>query len=428
LNKIYPILYLVLGQFISFCGNVGIVLLLAKELSSEELGHIAIINTVWVFTSQLIYGPSGNSFSRFYPEAEKKESLANYWAVLKRIILEDIVLIIQIFCVPLIGVLVYLDVFTWSFFIIIILYFILNGVYVSLLPVVNAFMKRGVYSIFQASMACFKLMILYAAFFMGKTQIFSVYSVYFLVCLIISAVLITYVKKFTLNSASSDVSEPLNKLQMNVKEFRRPFRQTAVFTWMQLSADKWVLLVFSNAKDVGGYSLLYQISYMPFVLISTVLNNLMAPRLNKFITAGGVISLWKKEDYFRKYIIAMAFFYGVISIFLYYFSEIVFKLYLPKEYLEFREYAILMIVGGGVYAFYQSLSLYFTAIKKNYLMTKSKIAIPIIAIIMYPISVFLGGFKGLVLSINITSLLYLSTVLFLIFLDQIRLHRKDSKC
>jgi uncharacterized membrane protein YqaE (UPF0057 family) len=87
-----------------------------------------------------------------------------------------------------------------------------------------------------------------------------------------------------------------------------------------------------------------------------------------------------------------------------------------------------MIVGGGVYAFYQSLSLYFTAIKKNYLMTKSKIAIPIIAIIMYPISVFLGGFKGLVLSINITSLLYLSTVLFLIFLDQIRLHRKDSKC
>jgi O-antigen/teichoic acid export membrane protein len=63
-----------------------------------------------------------------------------------------------------------------------------------------------------------------------------------------------------------------------------PFAMWGVFSWAQLSADRWALQTFATTREVGLYAVIYQLGYVPMSLASGLLTQLAAPVL--FARAG----------------------------------------------------------------------------------------------------------------------------------------------
>ena len=58
-----------------------------------------------------------------------------------------------------------------------------------------------------------------------------------------------------------------------------PFASWGLFTWMQLTSDRWALQTFSGPQAVGLYTVLYQLGYYPLMMATTVFTQFAEPVL-----------------------------------------------------------------------------------------------------------------------------------------------------
>jgi O-antigen/teichoic acid export membrane protein len=56
-----------------------------------------------------------------------------------------------------------------------------------------------------------------------------------------------------------------------------PFCNWGIFTWLQVSSDRWALQAFRSTHEVGLYQSVYQLGYYPVLMLSTVTMQLTTP-------------------------------------------------------------------------------------------------------------------------------------------------------
>jgi O-antigen/teichoic acid export membrane protein len=64
-----------------------------------------------------------------------------------------------------------------------------------------------------------------------------------------------------------------------LQDYGRPFVLWSAFTWMWTAADRWSLQLFAGPESVGLYAVLYQIGYGPLIMVTALVEQLIAPVL-----------------------------------------------------------------------------------------------------------------------------------------------------
>jgi O-antigen/teichoic acid export membrane protein len=64
---------------------------------------------------------------------------------------------------------------------------------------------------------------------------------------------------------------------LTIWNYSWPFSVFGVFTWVQLSSDRWALQLLATPSDVGLYAVLFQLGYSPTSTVSAMLTQFVAP-------------------------------------------------------------------------------------------------------------------------------------------------------
>lgn len=130
------------------------------------------------------------------------------------------------------------------------------------------------------------------------------------------------------------------------------------FTWIQLFADRWALILFGSTEDVGVYFALYQLSFSPAVQITVFLMNLTGPLL--FEHSGSASASAKHAQAIKSnHRLAAVMLCGFLSLFVLalLFCRSAGTLLLGEAFREHLNLLPWMILSGGFYAIGQQLFL-----------------------------------------------------------------------
>ena len=64
-----------------------------------------------------------------------------------------------------------------------------------------------------------------------------------------------------------------------ILDYSLPFASWGIFTWLQMTSDRWALQTFSSTQDVGFYTVLYQLGYYPLMILSYIFTQFAQPVL-----------------------------------------------------------------------------------------------------------------------------------------------------
>ena len=77
--------------------------------------------------------------------------------------------------------------------------------------------------------------------------------------------------------------------------YSTPFATWGVFTWLQIASDRWCLGRFHGMKSVAAFTVSFQLGYLPMILISVAIGQIITPRL--FSIAGhGQVAFALRSD------------------------------------------------------------------------------------------------------------------------------------
>ena len=138
--------------------------------------------------------------------------------------------------------------------------------------------------------------------------------------------------------------------------FLFPIIFIGLFTWIQLFADRWALLVFGSKEDIGIYFALYQLSFSPALHATVFLMNLTGPIL---FEASGNLSDTPRHVRAVKANHKLAGFMLLVLAFLFllfqYFNRQIGILFLGPSFHSHLDLMPWMLLSGGFYAIGQQL-------------------------------------------------------------------------
>src|SRR5262249_32305474 len=154
-----------------------------------------------------------------------------------------------------------------------------------------------------------------------------------------------------------------------------------IFTWAQLSSDRWALQTFETTSSVGLYTVLYQIGFYPINLLVGLVVQLLVPIL--FSLAGDASDSLRLD---RTYRLNRLLFLGSIifailtTIFAFVFHKHIFSIVASSEYSRISWLLPFMVFAGGIYASGQIVALFFMSSGKTEILLIPKIGTSIICV------------------------------------------------
>ncbi|HIF9538796.1 TPA: oligosaccharide flippase family protein [Photobacterium damselae] len=194
--------------------------------------------------------------------------------------------------------------------------------------------------------------------------------------------------------------------------FRKYFKYTLTFTVISGIAalcnylDRWMINLLLDAKDVGYYSAVFQISVAPLILLSMFMTQYLSP-----LIFNGTIED-KKINYFI-YSSIYAFFVLLIVFFYYYFSDLIIIYLLSDKYLS--QSWLLFSITISLSPFYMA-NIFFIKLQKE--STQKKIIIAwVIRVISYFVFLYFAltafGLKGVVIANGVGATIFLIMTIYI---------------
>lgn len=253
-------IWLFIGHSASFLGALLMVRLLTSYLEPAQYGHLALSLTLLTLVGQLVSGPLAAAVARYYSIASEREGLEIYAGSVRRLIfyfalvvliVSAIAAVISFFIFGLYWTKAVLGVFTYALF---------TGANSVFIGILNAARRRRAVAIFQILEWSLKLgavLVVIAVFEASQVNII------FAFCCATSAMLAAHFL-VSMKLAGAQVSAGhSSKLRNEILAYSWPFSIWGVFTWAQLSSDRWALELFEGAEVLGLFAVLYQIGYAP---------------------------------------------------------------------------------------------------------------------------------------------------------------------
>lgn len=412
---IQEFLWVVLGNTINILGVLIIIKLFTKQLSQEEYGIYYLSLTVSIFVNQIFFGPLGNSVSRYFLISLEKFTSEDLLST-SYLLGKKIVYILTIFLLLTLCILIKVD--GYRFVILVIstyFYSIFTGISAIVSSLQNINRERKVVALFQILDAINKIIFtfIFINFFNKNANVVSIASTFSAFILLIFQ--IAYVVKNE-GSLHFNRNVGMNKeWSKKLVNFSLPFSVWGVFTWAQISSDRWFLQKFSDTNSIAKYAVLFQIGYYPLTILMGYVVQTITPLL--FHKAGDGFDPKMKADStsLNLKVSVISILLSLIAfLFIYIFHDLIAVLLTSSKYYEISKYFPFMILSGGLFATSQILSLDFLSnLRINELMI-IKITTSLVGIMLSYFFIKDLGFIGAIYSNFSFSLLYLITIFIII--------------
>jgi O-antigen/teichoic acid export membrane protein len=391
---------ILLGQFLTIAGSLIGVRLLTEYVSPSVYGNVALGMTVSTLVTQIFLGPLGSSAARFYSPSKEQESFTAFWGALKFFIAT---VGCFLFCTFLFF-LVFKEQFEVNlnsyFCFFVFLFSILTGNNSILNRIQNAARQRFVVAWHQAlgTWLRFGFAILAVIIWLPEsTAVMLGYSAAMIAVNI--SQLFLFEKKIKRDIVVHEVvdKEKVRAWKKKLIAFAWPFGIWGIFTWLQLSSDRWALGYYVSTYDVGLYSVLYQLGYYPVSISSSLLTTLVNPIF--FAMAGDgtdetrVKAVQKKIQQGTGLMILGVIFCILVAFF---FHEMVFKFLAAENYRSISYLMPFMVLSGGLFAIGQFASLNFLIRNQTRKMLVPKVGTALLGVCFNVIGAKYWGITGVV--------------------------------
>jgi O-antigen/teichoic acid export membrane protein len=201
---------------------------------------------------------------------------------------------------------------------------------------------------------------------------------------------------------------------VRIRAYAWPFVTWGIFSGAQFAADRWALEAFATTRDVGLYSVLYQLGYLPMSLASGLLTQLVAPVLFARAGDGSDAGRLRSARSLNRRLVLLVVVLSALSAALAFLLHVrIFDVLADARYREVSGLLPWMVLSGGLFAAGQTSVLSVLAGSSARSLIAPKIVTAVVGVGLAVLGAAKGGLPGVVFAGLATSLLYFAWSLLL---------------
>jgi O-antigen/teichoic acid export membrane protein len=394
------------GQMVTAVGGLAMVRVMTEHLSPEEYGLLTLGITFALMANQIIFGPLGSGLTRFFAAAAEKGETAAFLQAATTLGKYAAAVLVALAAVAVL-VLCVLGSYRWATLLGLgLLFSLAAGFYALFNGIFLAKNAQVTLTSFQSSEPLARLALAVVVMAVLGATAEAALTGYILGTLI--TVLLQVWKMMRAHPLEALAGPELKAKWLDkVVRYGAPYATWGVFTTINLASDRWVLKWAQGQDQVGLYAALYQIGYLPVVMLVSIFAQVITPHLYQSAGDGtdgarltGVYALVKKA------VAACLATTLALVVMGYFLHGLVYQWFVSKAYASVSSYLPLMILAAGIFASAQIAALRLHSGASTTQLIPVKIGCAVIGIIL---NVILGsqyGVFGIVLAQLLTSVTF----------------------
>jgi O-antigen/teichoic acid export membrane protein len=397
------LMWVISGQMLAAMAALAGVRLMTGLLSPIAYGELALGMTIALLVGQCLYGPLTNGIARFYAPAMESGDIGNYLRASWKLARSLTSALVLAAAVLTISASIYGSTRWIALGISTLIFSVLSGYIGIISGIQNAARQRSIVAVHQAAVAWarFAFAALFVSLFGARsTTAFIGYAAGTL------TVLISQIAFFRRLWAPS-LGSTQDKWHSQILRYAWPFYSWSLFTWAQLSSDRWALAIFAEPKDVGLYAALFQLGNNPIAMASTMALQLLAPifyqRAGDGTDRQRNVHVGKLGWYCALVTLGVT---GVAVLGALLLHEQIFHLLVAAKYASVSPLLPYMFLASGIIVGSQMIELSLMSQMKTRMMILAKITAAVVGVALNCVGAYSYGIEGVVVAGVITSVFY----------------------
>jgi O-antigen/teichoic acid export membrane protein len=401
------------GYIVVFLGNIFLVKLLTEYLSPVEYGELALSLTLSVLAVQVSFSICASGIKRYYIISFEEKQTYPFMLAAKQLFLYGIYFTFFIELI-LSAALLFLGKkhLIWPLVVAIIFQIlsVLNSLFNSLQ---NAIRNRKIVAIHEGLLVWMKIGFVYIIYsLLNKFYVNHIFIAYIFAVGFILVSQFFAIKPLVTKKGIGKID--IFKWKQKIWQYSKPAMYYNVFSWLQMTSDRWAIETFLDTKQVGLYSTVLQLGWAPINIITTLGLSIISPIF--FQKSGNAKD---KEMNSKVYSaswniikISMLLFgiYFIISLFTH---KYIYRYLVSEEYWEISHLLPWLILAGGLFSMSQILVMKIQSDMNPEKLILPKIIIASLGVFLNFIGAYYFGLNGIVggmISFSILSFIWYAII------------------
>ena len=404
--------WIVFGQIVTVFGSLVLVRVVTEHLTPAQYGQLALGLTLAGLVKQVVIGGILNGVGRYYSIAAEKHDLYGYLKASWRLMTFAAVAIaaigvVLIICLWLLGYSQWYGLAATT-----LIFSLFSSFNSSFNAIQNAARQRWIVAFHGGMDAWLKIpLVLGLILWLGASSTVVVLG-YAFSSLLVAGSQVFFVRQMI--PREREATDDSARWLKQIWSFSVPFMSWGVFTWAQLSSDRWFLESFAGARAVGLYTVLFQLGYAPVNMLTGLVIDFIGPVL--FQRSGDARDQTRNRNVHRVVLLITA-----TSVLLTGFGflvasgmhGVIFKYLVAGTYRDASYLLPWMVVAGGLFATGQVLSLKLLSEMRAHAMIRVKIVTALAGIALNFVGAATFGLIGIVAAVLAFGAIYLVWMLLL---------------
>jgi O-antigen/teichoic acid export membrane protein len=384
------------GQVLGALGAVVGVRLLTGVLTPTVFGELALGVTSATLAFQVLLGPLVNAYDRYYASARETGRSEEFFSAVRRLTTR-VSLLILLIGVLVIAALTVLGQTHWlGLAAAAVAFGLLSGWESVLDGIQNAARQRGFVALHQVVRQWLRPILAVALLTTVATTSAVGMGAYAIASLLVLCSQFFFFRRTLGSEPSTPTFDPSRlPLESRMLSYATPFAIWGVFTWMQVSSDRWALQIWGTSADVGLYAIVIQLGSYPITLLGAMLTQVAVPIIFAYAGEGSDL---RRITIAIQLCLAMALGVFCVTILLTIGGLIghrqIFALLVGPEYQSASFLLPLGFLSGGLFVAGQMLSVVPMALGRSQTLLAPKILTALLAIVLNVIGAATLGSPG----------------------------------
>ena len=397
--------WIVAGQIAAVLGALVLVRVLTEYLEPAQYGQLALGLTVAGLVNQVVMGGVTNGISRFYSIAAEKNDLPGYLHASRRLMGYATAAVVAIALVLMAGLL-WLGYSQWmGLAAAAVVFSVLSGYNASLSGIQNAARQRAIVAFHGGLNAWLKILLAVGVMLWLGSSSTAVVMGYALSSLLVTGSQLFFLRR--LIRPQDEKPQATANWGWQMWLYSWPFSTWGVFTWAQQASDRWSLQTFASTEEVGLYTVVFQLGYVPIGLATGLAMSFLGPIL--YQRSGSAVDHTRNASVHRiAWRITFVCFLvtALACVLTFSLHEWIFHLLVAAKYHTVSYLLPWMALAGGIFAAGQILALKLMSEMKSAAMTIAKIVTAILGVGMNIYGASQFGLQGVVAALVAFSGIY----------------------
>ena len=407
-------LWVLFGQVISVVGQLALIKVTTSMVSVSDYGLFSILLVGALLIERTVMTVQAGII-RYYCEADDLRQISNYWRSSRALLwhasqvalLAGLILVIALLLQG--SVQLALDVF------LLVPFTIFMGWNTALNGINLAARRRRIHAFAQGGEPLLRLLVVALLLALLGPTVEALLLAYLAASMVVFCYLFRVTSSFlSVRSAiclAKSCPSSIN-WKSRIWAFSWPLSLWGFLAWLQQSSDRFSLEYQVGSDSVGLYAVLFQTGFVPMMLLSGMMNNLIIPVLyrrqsqSQQVNDAILVSSFSRD----RLTLLTVYFLGALTLVAVFVSWVLHRqlmsLVVGSSFLRYAPLLPVMVCAGGLTSIGQALSVELMAAKQTKHLLVVNIAYAVVAVAANWIGAAWFGVPGVVMAVLLSSLIY----------------------